>query len=103
MIEKIKKFNKNKVAHEKLMPASARILDIQSELGELSKEYLKSTNYGTKEFVLTEDFELEYADVLYSIISLGQEMGIDIEKSVDKVLAKYQKRIDEKKNMGSGR
>lgn len=103
MIEKIKSFNKNKKVHEKQMPASARIIDVQSELGELSKEYLKSTNYGTCEFKMTEDFELEYADVLYSMISLGLEAGIDIEKSIDKVLSKYQKRIDDKKNMGSGR
>ena len=37
------------------------------------------------------------------MISLGQEAEIDIERSVEKVLEKYQKRIDEKKNMGSGR
>ena len=103
MIDKIKSFNENKKVHEKPMPVSARIMDIQSELGELSKEYLKSTNYGTKEFCVSEDFELEFADVLYSMISLGQEAEIDIERSVEKVLEKYQKRIDEKKNMGSGR
>ena len=103
MVEKVRVFNANKMAHEKQMPVSARIMDIQSELGELSKEYLKATNYGTSEFSKTEDFALEFGDVLYSMISLGLESGVDVEKSVDDVLAKYQKRIDEKKNMGSGR
>ena len=103
MIEKIKSFNKNKMVHEKQMPASARIMDIQSELGELSKEYLKATKYGTLEFEKTDDFALEFGDVLYSMISLGLETGVDIEKAVEDVLAKYQKRIDDKKNMGSGR
>lgn len=103
MIEKVRIFNENKMAHEKPMPVAARLMDIQSELGELSKEYLKATKYGTEEFLMTEDFTLEFGDVLYSMISLGLESGIDIEKAVDDVLAKYQKRIDEKKNMGSGR
>ena len=50
-------------------------------------------------FILT----IVLSDVLYSIISLGLESGVDIQKSLDDVLIKYQKRIDEKKNMGSGR
>ncbi len=103
MIDKIKLFNEKKSAHSKQMPVAARLLDVQSELGELSKEYLKSTSYGTSNFELTENFELEFGDVLYSLISLGLETGIDIEMAVDKILAKYQKRLDEKKNMGSGR
>ena len=103
MIEKVKIFNLNKMCHKEPMPVYARLMDIQSELGELSKEYLKNSGYGTNEFSKTEDFELEFGDVVYSILSLGLEMDIDIEKSVEKVLAKYQKRIDEKKNMGSGR
>lgn len=103
MIEKVKKFNEKKMAHEKPMPVAARLMDVQSELGELSKEYLKATKYGTFEFSKTEDFSLEFGDVLYSIISLGLESGVDIEKSLDDVLVKYQKRIEEKKNMGSGR
>lgn len=103
MINKIKEFNENKKCHEKPMPACARILDIQSEIGELSKEYLKNSKYGTSEFVKTEDFELEFGDVLYSIISLGLECDVDIEMAVDKVLEKYKKRISKNKNMGSGR
>lgn len=103
MIDKVKCFNEKKSVHEKPMPVSARLMDIQSELGELSKEYLKATKYGTLEFEKTDDFALEFGDVLYSMISLGLETGVDIEKAVEDVLAKYQKRIDDKKNMGSGR
>ena len=45
MINKIKDFNENimKKTHRKQMPVYARLLDVQSELGELSKEYLKSS------------------------------------------------------------
>ena len=103
MIDKVKEFNENQKCNEKPMLAYARILDIQSELGELSKEYLKNSKYGTAEFMMTEDFELEFGDVLYSILSLGDELNIDAEKALDSVLAKYKKSIEEKKNMGSGR
>ncbi len=103
MIEKVKKFNTQKSCHQKQMPISARLLDIQSEMGEFSKEYLKATKYGTCDFKNSREFELEFGDVLYSLISLGLESGIDIEKALDDVLLKYQKRIDERKNMGSGR
>ena len=103
MIEKVKDFNQNKMCHREPMPVYARLMDVQSELGELAKEYLKNSGYGTKDFSNTEDFELEFGDVVYSILSLGIEMNIDIENAVDCVLKKYQKRIDENKNMGSGR
>lgn len=85
------------------MPIHARILDIQSELGELAKEYLKNSKYGTKNFDLTEDFKLEYGDVLYSLLSLGNEVGLNAEEELDKVLEKYRKRIIDKYSMGSGR
>ena len=85
------------------MPAYSRLLDIQSELGELSKEYLKSTNYGENSFSATEDFEFEFADVLYSVISLGLELNINIKESIDKVLDKYQQRLDKNNNIESGR
>ena len=85
------------------MPVSERVLDIQSELGELAKEVLKATNYGTTEFNPTEEFELEFGDVLYSLLSLGTECGLDAEKALNAVLEKYKKRITEKKSMGSGK
>lgn len=98
----VKDFNENKMCHRKKMPESARMLDIQSELGELAKEILKSTKYGTEDFSVTEDFEMEFGDVLYSLLSLAVEAGIDSEDCLKRVLKKYQNRIDSKNNMGSG-
>lgn len=102
MQEKVNEFNKKNRGTEPL-EVSARLMDIQSELGELSKEYLKATDYATKAFSLTDDFELELGDVLYSLYSLANELQINADSAVQKVLNKYQKRIDEKSNMGSGR
>lgn len=61
MQNKVANFNNNIFKREKL-GAENRILDIQSELGELAKEVLKSTNYGKKELVITKELELELGD-----------------------------------------
>ncbi len=101
MQEKVKKFNESMPCHRKPMPVYARLLDIESEIGELAKEYLESSRYGTTQFAMNEDFVMEYGDVLYSLLSLANEMGIDAESSLDTVIAKYRKRIEEKNSMGS--
>ena len=103
MQKTVKDFNDNKSVHTRPMPVSARIMDINSEMGELAKEYLKATNYGTKDFEITDDFVMEYGDVLYSMLSLANELNIDANKSIEMVLEKYQNRIDNKKDMGSGK
>jgi len=103
MQEKVKNFNDNMPCHKKPMPTWARVADIQSELGELSKEILKASKYGTKEFELNDNFVMEFGDCLYSLMSLANELGIDANQALDKVLDKYQKRINNNNNMGSGR
>ena len=103
MQEKVKNFNKNKEYHKETMPAYARMLDIESEMGELAKEYLKSTSYGTKIFEVTEDFKEEFGDVVYAILSLAEELNISSEECLDVALAKLKSRMERNKSMGSGR
>lgn len=101
MQNSVRNFNeKNK---KKDMTIGARFLDIQSELGELAKEYLKSTAYDTKKFVLTKDFKMEFGDVIYSMLSLANEVGLSSQECLDMVLKKYQLRIDKNNSFGSGR
>lgn len=102
MQNKVKIFNDNKGCHKKPMPIYARILDTQSELGELAKEYLKNSKYGTENFVLTKDFEMEYGDVLYCFLSLANEIDINADECLDMAIQKYQKRIKNSQTMGSG-
>ena len=102
MQEKVKQFNDKRTCHKKPMPTYARILDIQSELGELAKEYLKSSKYGTQQFNLEEDFKEEYGDVLYALLSLANELGISSEECLDIALNKLQSRMEKKNSMGSG-
>ena len=88
MQNKVKIFNDNMTCHKKSMPAFARILDIQSEMGELAKEYLKGSNYGTKDFILDSDFKEEYGDVLYALLSLANELEISSEECLNMSLVK---------------
>ena len=67
----VKDFNNQKNCHREPMPVYARLMDIESEVGELEKEYLKSSNYGTKDFEVTDDFKEEFGDVVYAILSLS--------------------------------
>ena len=101
MQSKVVKFNNEKSCHTKPVPPIARVADILSELGELSKEILKNTKYGTVDFVATDEFVMEYGDVLYCLLSLAQETGINAEIALDLALEKYTKRISKKGTMGS--
>lgn len=101
MQNSVRNFNeKNK---NKDMTIGARLLDIQSELGELAKEYLKSTDYDTKKFALTKDFKMEFGDVIYSMLSLANEVGLSSQECLNMVREKYQSRIDKNNSFGSGR
>ena len=103
MQNKVKEFNMNKNVHKNPMPIYARLLDIQSELGELAKEYLKASKYGTNDFVVNEKFEIEFGDVLYCLLSLANELNIDAEKCLDSAIDKYKNRIIKNNSMGSGK
>ena len=99
----VKDFNDEKNCHTEPMPVAARLLDIQSELGELSKEILKNTNYGKNDFYVSNDFIMEFGDTLYSLICLANETNINMEKALDDALLKYKKRFEQKGNAGSGK
>jgi NTP pyrophosphatase (non-canonical NTP hydrolase) len=46
-----------------------RLLDLVSEVGELAKEVLKSTQYGRAHGALTPNWQVELGDVLFSLHS----------------------------------
>ena len=83
-----------------------RLLDLISELGEVSKELLKATNYGQNELdptTLSPDWADEVGDVLFSLICLANVTGVDLEEAVQNALLKYQKRLSQTQDAGSGR
>ncbi len=78
-----------------------RVVDLMSEVGELSKEILLSTSYGKSEFKSTDNLKNELGDVFYSLIVLANSFDIDMEEILDKTLDKYSKRMKEKSDLGS--
>ena len=79
-----------------------RVMDINSELGELSKEILKKTNYGKTSYSIPDAaVQMEYGDTLFSVIALGVELGLDIETSLGVALKKYEARLEKKGHIGS--
>ena len=91
--EKVKIFcEENKLS----LSIEHRVLDTMSEIGELSKEILKASNYGNKPIVLNDKMRLEFGDILFSLITIANSLEIDLDESINQVLEKYQKRI--KKN-----
>lgn len=101
MQEIVKEFNEEKSKINKPMPVSARLLDLISETGELAKEYLKPTSYGTKDFVVSEEFKLEFGDCLYCLLSLANETNIDARECLNKVIEKYRNRLKRGNTMDS--
>ncbi|MFH1971702.1 MAG: MazG-like family protein [Patescibacteria group bacterium] len=88
--EKVQEFaKKNKLDS----PPEFRVLDLVSEIGEVSKEVLKMTNYGTKPLQKNNEVKSELGDVLYSLITLANKLDINLEEALDLVLEKYQKRL----------
>lgn len=75
-------------------PPEHRLMDVQSELGEVAKEILKETEYGKKEWKnASEDAASEMGDLLFSVIALANAMHVDLDTALKNVLQKYEKRL----------
>jgi NTP pyrophosphatase (non-canonical NTP hydrolase) len=81
--------------------AQVHALDLFSELGEVSKELLKATNYGTSESHYRLEMVEELGDVLYSLCLLAESVGVDLESALQSTLAKYEQRWQAKGHIGS--
>ena len=94
----------NQFAEEKKMKSKpdVRILDLASEVGELSKEVLKGTNYGQQSFQKTDEFEGELGDVLFSLTCLANESECDLVDCLNQVLNKYRDRFERHGRIDSG-
>ena len=81
------------IKYDLTSPLEHRLLDLSSEVGELSKEVLKMSNYGKNELVYREEFKGELGDVFYSLITIANYFDIDMEEALTWVLKKYEKRL----------
>lgn len=73
-----------------------RYIDLVSEIGELGKEILTTTNYGKKDYWPTPNGIMEMGDCLFSIIALCHAMDIDLQMAIGEAMKKYKKRFAEK-------
>lgn len=80
--------------HGLVAPPEHRLMDVQSELGEVAKEILKETEYGKRGWTqASDDATSEMGDLLFSVIALANAMHVDLETALRNVLAKYEKRL----------
>jgi len=79
-----------------------RYIDLVSEIGELGKEIIKSTDYGKNEFAQNSHITSEIGDCMFSLLSLCCELNIDAEEALRDSLSKYEQRFMEKGEIGSG-
>jgi NTP pyrophosphatase (non-canonical NTP hydrolase) len=82
-------------------PIENRMLDLVDEIGEVSKEINKMSEYGTKEPKFREEIIMELGDVFYSLIAVANYYDVDLTKSLDMAVEKYKKRIKKGGHAGS--
>jgi NTP pyrophosphatase (non-canonical NTP hydrolase) len=101
MQQKVREFQQR---HGLVSSPDVALLDLLSELGEVSKVLLKATDYGRHPFRrdAAADLDGELGDVLYSLASLANATGCDLASALDLALAKYERRLHEKGHAGSG-
>lgn len=98
-MDDVREFNRE---HDLSLSPEHRVLDLVSEVGELSKEVLTAADYGEAEVERTPDIEDEFGDVYYSLLSLADELDVDPETALAASLEKYRDRANEGDTVGSG-
>ncbi len=87
--EKVEEFCENySIDH----PMEHRLIDVMSELGEVSKEILENTEYGSTSLTYSNELKEELGDLPYSLITLANALKIDLESAVNTALEKYESR-----------
>ena len=78
-------------------------LDLVSEVGEIAKEILKSSNYGKRPSQQREEMKAEIGDAFYSLINLANTHKIDLEEALNLAFKKYEERLRKRGAVGSKR
>ena len=120
VVEEIKGIIKNKIKEKKIssqtlqklvsemvnrynleITPELRYIDLVSEVGELGKSILDSTDYGKKQFSKAENLELEIGDVLFSLTCIANSLDIDLQQALIDSMKKYQRRFIQTGSVGS--
>jgi NTP pyrophosphatase (non-canonical NTP hydrolase) len=87
--------------HGLLHDPTTHTLDLVSEVGEVAKEVLLSTNYGQRTLQFGPQLVDELGDALYSLLALAEVCGVDAASALDAVLGKYKRRLTGRGEPGS--
>lgn len=82
-------------AHDLEAEAAVRLLDLVSELGELSKELLKGSDYGKQPWTPTSGLKDELGDCVFSLLCLCNSLNLDAGEALESAMAKYRRRLEE--------
>jgi NTP pyrophosphatase (non-canonical NTP hydrolase) len=82
-------------------PPAYRLLDLVSEVGELSKDAVESTAYGHEPTEIEVGTD-EVGDVLFSLLALSEALDVDAGAALDAAISKYDARIQEEGVPSSG-
>jgi len=80
-----------------------RLLDLVSEVGELAKEALKTSAYGTQPFTPTMAWTEELGDVLFALLCMANASDVDVEEALTQAIEKYRARLASGGSASSGR
>jgi NTP pyrophosphatase (non-canonical NTP hydrolase) len=87
---KVKEFTK---IHNLTSSPAVAMLDLLSELGEVAKDILRSSDYKTDLSCKEPQAWDELGDVFYSLLTLANELNYNIDHGLDIALSKYRNRI----------
>lgn len=82
--------------------AATHTLDLVSEVGELAKLVLQASDYAQRPLDRDVDFGGELGDVFYSLLALATALEVDAGRALDGALRKYERRLEERGEPGSG-
>ena len=88
-------------AHDIEGEPAYQILDLASEVGEIAKDAAASTDYGAAPDELEVKSD-ELGDALFSLLAVAESLDVDADDALDEALAKYEARIEETGDPGSG-
>jgi len=87
--------------HNLLHDPATHALDLSSEIGEVAKEVLLSTDYGRRAPQFRPELSDELGDALYSLLTLAEVCGVNVGDALEAALEKYERRLAEREEAGS--
>ncbi len=79
-----------------------RLLDLAAEVGEMAADATKSSEYGDSPDQLSVRAD-ELGDALFALLAVADGLDIDAGEALDSSVAKYERRITERGDAGSGK